>query len=259
MSLRGHAALREGLCRTVVGTIDADPDMGAQPVVIGIIQPNTPAAEAGLQPDDHIIAVNGEAVRDATNTRELIDKYKGSPIQLSIERNGQPLMVTATVRKLENGTERLGFGFKRAELPMEPASIASAANYAFTTNVETVKATGSVLGQVFAGKRSVKDSGIGGPIGIFQQSAEATRYWVLRASSLILYLDQSKSWPLQPAARTNAGWRPDNVLGIEKVMSWFGRTLSMVARERIQLTGLAIVLLLMVTVIFFDVSRLIGN
>jgi hypothetical protein len=33
----------------------------------------------------------------------------------------------------------------------------------------------------------------------------------------------------------------------------------MVARERIQLTGLAIVLLLMVTVIFFDVSRLVGK
>ena len=36
-------------------------------------------------------------------------------------------------------------------------------------------------------------------------------------------------------------------------------TLSMVAKERIQLTGLAIVLLLMVTVIFFDVSRLVGK
>jgi regulator of sigma E protease len=45
------------------------------------------------------------------------------------------------------------------------------------------------------------------------------------------------------------------VLGIEKVMSWFGKTLSMVAKERIQLTGLAIVLLLVVTVTFFDVSR----
>jgi regulator of sigma E protease len=45
------------------------------------------------------------------------------------------------------------------------------------------------------------------------------------------------------------------VLGIEKVLSWFGKTLSMAARERIQLTGLAIVLLLFVTVTFFDISR----
>ena len=45
------------------------------------------------------------------------------------------------------------------------------------------------------------------------------------------------------------------VLGIEKVLSWFGKSLSMAAKERIQLTGLAIVLLLFITVTFFDVSR----
>ena len=49
------------------------------------------------------------------------------------------------------------------------------------------------------------------------------------------------------------------VLGIEKVMSWFGKTLSMAARERIQLTGLAIVLFLVVTVTFFDVSKMFGQ
>src|SRR5690606_15854218 len=49
------------------------------------------------------------------------------------------------------------------------------------------------------------------------------------------------------------------VLGIEKVLSWFGKTLSITARERIQLTGLGIVLLLMMTTVFFDVSRLLGK
>jgi membrane-associated protease RseP (regulator of RpoE activity) len=49
------------------------------------------------------------------------------------------------------------------------------------------------------------------------------------------------------------------VLGIEKVLSWFGKSLSMVARERIQLTGLAIVLLLVVTVTFFDVSKILSR
>jgi hypothetical protein len=46
------------------------------------------------------------------------------------------------------------------------------------------------------------------------------------------------------------------VLGIDKVMSWFGKTLSMVAKERIQLTGLAVILLLMVFVLFLDFSRI---
>jgi len=46
------------------------------------------------------------------------------------------------------------------------------------------------------------------------------------------------------------------VLAIDKVMSWFGRTLSMVARERIQLTGLAVILVLMVFVLFLDFSHI---
>ncbi|MBV9216303.1 MAG: RIP metalloprotease RseP [Acidobacteria bacterium] len=242
-----------------VGTIDADPDLGALPVIVGDITPNTPAAEAGLQSGDRIVAVNGETVRDASQTKEFIEKGKAAPINLSIEREGKPISLTATVRKLDDGTERLGFGFKRTNLPLEPATLTSAASYAFTTNIETIKTTGSILGQVFAGNRSVKDSGIGGPIGIFQQSAEATRimgidgfFIILTGISLSLGL-----FNLLPIPMLDGGQIA--VLGVEKVMSWFGRTLSMVAKERIQLTGLAIVLLLMVTVIFFDVSRLVGK
>ena len=45
------------------------------------------------------------------------------------------------------------------------------------------------------------------------------------------------------------------VLAIEKVMSWFGKTLSMAIREKIQLAGLAVILLLMVFTLFLDISR----
>ena len=244
---------------TYAGIIDADPDMGAQPVIVGDVSKNTPAEEAGLKQGDRIVAINGQTVRDAAQTKEFVDKDKAAPIIISLEREGRPLNVTATVRKLEDGTERLGIAFKRAELPLEPATISSAANFAFTSNLETIKTTGGVLGQVFAGRRSVKDSGIGGPIGIFQQSAEATRimgiegfFIILTGISLSLGL-----FNLLPIPMLDGG--QIMVLGIEKVLSWFGRTLSMVAKERIQLTGLAIVLLLMVTVIFFDVSRLVSK
>ncbi len=244
---------------TYVGTLDAEPDMGAQPVIVGEVSENTPAKEAGLQSGDRLVAINGESIRDAAQTRELVDKYKPAPLNISFERENRLMNVTATVRKLDDGTERLGIAFKRAEMPLEPATFSSAVGYAFTSNLETIKTTGSVLGQVFSGRRSVKDSGIGGPIGIFQQSAEATRlmglegfFIILAGISLSLGL-----FNLLPIPMLDGG--QIMVLGIEKVLSWFGKTLSMVAKERIQLTGLAIVLLLMVTVIFFDVSRLVSK
>jgi regulator of sigma E protease len=241
------------------GLIDADPDMGALPVVVGEITPDTPAAEAGLVSGDHILAINGETVRDPQQTKELVDKYKSAPIRISVDRNGTPMTLSATVRKLEDGTERLGFSFKRINLPLEPATLSMAASYAINSNLEIIKTTGSVLGQVFSGKRSMKDSGIGGPIGIFQQSAEATRMMGIQGFFIILTgISLSLGvFNLLPIPMLDGG--QIMVLAIEKVLSWFGRTLSMVAKERIQLTGLAIVLLLMVTVIFFDVSRLVGK
>jgi len=242
-----------------IGDIDAQPDLGAVPVVVGEVSPGTPAAESGLLAGDRLLTINGEPVRDPNHTRELVDKFKSTPMALEIERNGASSTITATTRKLDDGTERLGIAFRRADLPLEPATLSSAIAFTIDSNLELVQTTGSVLGQVFSGKRSVKDSGIGGPIGIFQQSAEATRLLgiqgfltILAGISLSLGIMNLLPIPMLDGGQIM-------VLGVEKVLSWFGRTLSMVAKERIQLTGLAIVLLLMVTVIFFDVSRLIGK
>ncbi|MGB7069721.1 MAG: RIP metalloprotease RseP [Pyrinomonadaceae bacterium] len=241
------------------GLIDAEPDQGVVPVVVGAVQPNTPASEAGLLADDQIVSINGETIRNSQQASTLVQKFKSAPIQISVERGGSLVNLTATVRQLEDGTQRLGFGFKRPNLPLESASLSSAASYAFSANWENLKATGSVLGQVFSGDRSVKDSGLGGPVGIFQQSAEATRLMGVEGFFLILMVISMSLgiFNLLPIPMLDGG--QIMVLGIEKVMSWFGKTLSMVAKERIQLTGLAVILLLMVFVLFLDFSRIASN
>jgi len=241
------------------GLVDAEADWGVVPVVVGQVTPNSGASDAGLAPGDRIVSMNGVTPRDPQDATELIQKFKDEPIQLVIERNGQRSNITATVRKLDNGEMRLGFIPRRPDLPLEPATVSSAFAYAWDSNVENIRTTATVLGQVFAGKRSVKDSGIGGPVGIFQQSAEATKTLGAEGFFLILGLISLSLgiFNLLPIPLLDGG--QILVLAIDKVMSWFGKTLSMVAKERIQLTGLAIVLLLMVTVIFFDVSRLIGK
>ncbi|HTK27877.1 MAG TPA: RIP metalloprotease RseP [Pyrinomonadaceae bacterium] len=238
------------------GLIDAEPDAGVMPVIVGAVQPGTPAEEAGLKAGDRIVTINGETVRNSQQVSGLIQQFKAAPITLGVDRDGQRLDLTATVRKLEDGTERLGFAFTRPDLPLESATLSTAVAYAFDTNWENLKATGSVLGQVFAGKRSVKDSGLGGPVGIFQQSAEATRLMGIEGFLLILTVISLSLgiFNLLPIPMLDGG--QIMVLGIDKVMSWFGKTLSMVAKERIQLTGLAVILLLMVFVLFLDFSRI---
>lgn len=241
------------------GFLDADPEAGVVPVMVGAVQANTPAEEAGLKPGDRIVSLNGKQPRNSQDASALVQEFKPAPINITVEREGKMLNLTATVRKLDDGTERLGFGFSRGAMAMDPATFGTAIGYAFSSNIENLQATGAVLGQVFSGTRSVKDSGLGGPVGIFQQSAEFTKlmgwegfFMILTVISLSLGI-----FNLLPIPMLDGG--QIMVLGIEKVLSWFGRTLSMVAKERIQLTGLAVILLLMVFVLFLDFSRIASN
>ncbi len=133
-----------------------------------------------------------------------------------------------------------------------------AAAFAVDQNMRILRLTGTALGQVGAGERSARDT-LSGPIGIGQaivNTVFAAGFFgllpLLMAISLTLGVMNLLPIPMLDGGQIM-------VLGIEKVLSWFGKTLSLVARERIQLTGLAIVLLLMVTTVFFDVSRLFGK
>src|SRR5712664_4597514 len=64
------------------GFLDFLPDYGNVPIVVRAVEPNTPAAEAGLQPGDRIVAVNGEPVKSAEQVTQLIREHKGQPITL---------------------------------------------------------------------------------------------------------------------------------------------------------------------------------
>jgi regulator of sigma E protease len=240
-----------------IGLLGMEVDTGSMPVVIGTVQPNTPASEAGLQPNDRIVAINGESVRNSQTVLSLVQQYKANPIKLTIEREGKLQDLTATVRKLDDGTERLGISFTRANIPLETATLSTAWSYAVTTNLDILRMTGTALGQVFTGNRSARDT-VSGPVGIFKESANAAKQGGVEGAIIMLMMISLSLgvFNLLPIPMLDGG--QIMVLGIEKVLSFFNKTLSMVARERIQLTGLAIVLLLMVTVMFFDISKLIG-
>src|SRR5690606_14606455 len=122
-------------------------------------------------------------------------------------------------------------------------------------NWRIMKLTGKVFGQMFSGERSVKDAGLAGPVGIIQIISTVVReagfaglFGILGVISLNLGILNLLPIPLLDGGQIM-------VLGIEKVMSWFGRTLSMAVREKIQIAGLGIILLLMVFTLFLDVSR----
>ncbi|HVE58609.1 MAG TPA: RIP metalloprotease RseP [Pyrinomonadaceae bacterium] len=242
----------------VIGDVDFDPDLGVEPVVVGTLVPDSPAVQAGLQAGDRVIAFNGQTVRNSSELTSQIRENKDTPAKMVIERNGERKEIQIAAKLDEkDGIYRVGVGFNPDSIKTrEKVGIGGAAAYAVNMNLEMIRLTGKVFGQLFSGKRSVKDAGLQGPVGIVQTIAQIVRSeagFVGLLSILTVISLNLGVFNLLPIPLLDGG--QIMVLGIEKVMSWFGKTLSMAIKEKIQLAGLAIILLLMVFTLFLDVSR----
>lgn len=239
-----------------VGEIGLLPDVGVEPVEVGTIKADAPAASSGLLPGDRVIAFNGKTVRNSQELSSQIKENKDAPATLTIERNGQRSEIQTAAKLDEDGVYRIGIGFAAANITTRvPVGLGGAASFAVESNLRILRLTGKVFGQLFSGERSVKDAGLSGPVGIVQIISKvvtelgfAGLFGILAVISLNLGVFNLLPIPLLDGGQIM-------VLGIEKVMSWFGATLSMAIKEKIQLAGLGIILLLMVFTLFLDISK----
>ncbi|MEO8650097.1 MAG: RIP metalloprotease RseP [Acidobacteriota bacterium] len=239
-----------------VGEVGMRPDAGVEPVEALSLVPGSPAESSGIVPGDKVMAYNGETVRNGDELTARIRANKDAAIRLTIDRNGERKELVMQPRLDSDGVYRIGGTFGASDITTRvPVGIMGAAAYAVDTNLRIIRLTGRVFGQLFAGERSVKDAGLAGPVGIVQIISKVVRdagfgglVLILGVISLNLGVFNLLPIPLLDGGQIM-------VLGIEKVMSWFGRTLSLAWKERIQLTGLAVILLLMVFTLFLDISK----
>jgi regulator of sigma E protease len=240
-----------------IGLLDLQPDFGNVPVIVGAVEPGTPAAEAGLQPGDRILAVNGEPARNNQQVKQYIQDHKTEPVRITIERGGQRHEVTATVRRLSDGTERIGISFG-GKLPLERVGLGEAASYAVSTNVEIIRATAIALGQVFSGQRKMSET-LAGPIGIAQVTSDAAETSGLSGVISILgFLSLNLGiFNLLPIPVLDGG--AIFLLFVEAVLGLVGLKLTMNMRERIQQAGFVALLLLMGFVITNDLMKMVSR
>jgi len=173
-----------------------------------------------------------------------------------VDRAGQRQTLTLNAELSETGQARIGVELLgKGSKAREPAGVGDAANFAFASNYEIIALTGRVFGQLFTGQRAVKDAGLAGPVGIVGIISNVVREdgFVGLVSILAVISLNLGVFNLLPIPLLDGG--QIMVLGIEKVLSWFGATLSMAVREKIQLAGLAVILVLMVFTLFLDISK----
>ncbi len=243
----------------VGGDLEFTPDFGVVPVLVDGVEAGAPAAEAGLQPGDRLLAVNGEPVRDPTQMTDFIQQHKSEPLHLTVARGGggERVELTAQTRLLSDGTERLGFK-PRSDETLEKVGAPAAFSYAVNRNLEILRITGKAFGQIFSGQRAARDT-LAGPIGIARMSAQVANeagwagiFGMLGFLSLSLGI-----FNLLPIPVLDGG--AIFILFLEATLGVIGLTLSMAVRERIQQVGFVLIMLLMIFVISNDLLKLVSQ
>ena len=236
-----------------IGDLGILPDYGSIPVrvVVDMVEKGAPAEQAGLQPGDQILALDVTPVRSSYQVVRYIKAHPAGAVTFTVRRGGETLDIVAGETRKPDG--KLGFGPDN-EYPIKRVGALAAASYAYGHNLEMLRLTGKALGQVFSGRRSVRDT-FSGPIGIAQATKRATEEGGVEADFRMLgFLSLNLGiFNLLPIPVLDGGMI--FVLLLEAVLGVVGMKLSLQMRERIQQVGFVFLLLLMGFVIINDVTK----
>lgn len=188
--------LREGSLHTIeapenfLDLLGENPEFlsvsNAVPSIIASVQPDSPAEEAGLQPDDKIVQMDGEEIHYFVQMAAKVRATEGT-INMVIERDGQRLEKQLAPDPesgligvgMLNPAEYFDVVFERPGLI---ASMGSGVQETWTTTKSLIGGFGMML----SGSISVKDN-LGGPVAIASVTREATEsggargFWFLVA------------------------------------------------------------------------------
>lgn len=117
--------------------------------VADVVGAESPAAKAGLLPQDVITSVDGTAVTWPQDMIKLLSDRKSTPVALSVIRNGTPLSVTVTTDEQGRIGAKLGAHPLRV---FESVSMGRAALYALTETASGSWQTLAGYGQLLRGR-----------------------------------------------------------------------------------------------------------
>jgi regulator of sigma E protease len=225
--------------------------IGALPAAAPIVQsvnPGEPADRAGIKAGDVILAVNGEPVVIPDDLSSAVRSNADREIELTVRREGRDEQFRMRASGTPEGP-RIGIA-SSTPMTFEKLSSAKALVRSVQENYATATAILRMLGELLTGKASVR--ALQGPIGIGQLSAQAAEAgWVsllLLISTISLNLGILN---LMPVPILDGGHIL--IMGLEGIAR---RDFSMQAKEKMLLAGFVVLMMLMVTVIYNDLTRI---
>lgn len=215
-----------------------------RPQVTKII-PGSPAEAAGFRAGDEVRKVDGRPIADSQDFVSLIEKRAGRPVTIEIVRDGRTMTIPVVPRD-EGGVGRIGVGIGFFQRYGPARAFVEGVRY----NVQIVRDTFAILGKIFSRQMSAKGA-LAGPIEIAAQSGAAARSGFKQLLHLMGFISVSIAiMNLMPIPILDGG--QIFILMIEGVIR---RDLSLRFKEIVSQVGFVMILLLMLMVIWFDVTK----
>ncbi|HEX9701157.1 MAG TPA: RIP metalloprotease RseP [Acidobacteriota bacterium] len=224
--------------------------------VIGFVLPDSPAMEAGLQPNDRFLEVEGIPIRDWSQLTEIIQERPAQPTQLLIERDGAEQRMSATPGTLPaelGGGMGLGV-FRVFEIERRSFGLVGALRQSAREIGRQTALVGEILSRLFTGRMSMRT--LSGPIEIARYSGQAAStgdpfvlFWFMGIVSLQLGLLNLLPIPVLDGGHIA-------VLAFEGLIR---RDLSMAVKEKMMTVGVVLLVTLMLVVITFDILKSLAS
>ncbi len=215
------------------------------------VQPDTPAAAAGVQPGDRIVRLGDKEVSDWEAVRTEILTRPGETVTLVVDRGGQEVELTAEISEREDGTGYLGI---QPTAVHQNLGFFAALRYAAQETANMVKLIFSGLKMMFSGQVPVTGSqGLAGPVGIIQLSSEAFAggYYLMLLALISVNLAILNMLPVLPL---DGGHVLFSI--IERIR---GRSVSLRVFEQVSMVGLVIFVALFILATSNDIGRIFGG
>ncbi len=230
------------------------------PPVIGTVVPEGPAARAGLQPGDRIIAIQGRAVKDFRDVADQISAHPGETLDITYRRAGVDHTVPVSVASEEgSGGKRVGRISIKNATPSAKAADSILVHTDFTLGGALERASeeawnltvmqGRLVARMVTGHVSVKN--LNGPLSIAEYAGESAEAGAETFLEFLVMISLSLGFlNMLPIPILDGGQI------VFQAVEWLkGSPLSERAQAFGQQVGIALLILLMGVALFNDIAR----
>ena len=231
------------------------------PAVVGGVVANGPAARAGVQPGDEIVAINGTSVSSFSDLQQHVEQHIGDSVLLSLRRGGADVAARVEVEAAEQDGRRIGrIGIASQRSAPLPASMirhdSVGAGAAFVMGASEAWRMTALQARVFwrmiQGHVSLKN--LSGPLTIAEYAGDTARSGPAEFAGFLVLISLSLGFlNLLPIPILDGGQI------VYQLVEWIkGSPLSERAQVVGQQVGIGLLVLMMGVALFNDILRQFG-